>query len=66
MLVANAPSHHRLGGGEVGTGIHADALLRIVGEMDGHALALATCLGHEVREKDLAGVVRAKPLDRDT
>ena len=66
MLVANALSYHRLGGGEVGTGVHADTLLRIVGEMDGHALPLATGLSHEVREEDLAGVVRAEPLDRDT
>src|SRR5207237_9573392 len=32
----------------------------------GHALSLAVGLSRGVREEDLAGVVRAEPLDRDT
>src|SRR6266513_2831374 len=66
VLVADPLAHHRLGGGEVGTGVHADALLWIVGEMYGHALSLAARLGHQISEKDLPGVVRAESLDGDT
>ena len=64
MLIADPLSHRRLGGGEIGTGVHADALLGVVGEVYRDALALTPRLAHEVREEDLARVVRAQSMDR--
>ena len=65
MLIADPLAHRRLGGGEIGTGVHADALLGVVGEVYRDALALTPRLGDEVREEDLARVVRAQSLHRE-